>query len=852
MRKQRPFQQHLAALLIILVCVPSAWAGFAGTDVFVASVGHGEGAEGSQWRTTLWIYNPGSTPANCKIELLLRNQTNPAPAWYNVTIPPGDTVRYDDAIWTLFNIEGYGALRIISSHDVVVNSRIYNQEGLEISDTQGQFFSAIPSSMALGAGEDTDLLGVNQASDEDFRYNFGMVETAGHSVAVEVTLYDHDGSQLGGKTYNLLPLEAIQVGLSDIGAGSMPTENGRLFFHVRDDSEGKVIIFGSSIANTSQDPSTFEMRMTMAEPETGLESVEHDSTLEGDGTTEDPLGLADGAVTPDKIATGTVVRSLDGVQGSVDLVAGDNMLIDTDQEGHRITFSAAGTQVSHDDTLEGDGSDTNPLSLADGAVAPDKIALRTVVRSLNGIQDTVDLVAGENVTINPNPGNHRVTISASVTGTTDLTLPYSGSASSSDEVAFSVMNSGSGCEAIAILGTSTQSPGVQGAGSPGVRGQNTSSGVGVSGTSVDGTGVYGQSANGFGVEGIVTNGLATAVRGSNFGSSTKGFLGTKTVGVKGTGPTGVEGVGSDGSTGTLGSPGFGVLGESDTSSGVGVKGISVNGNWGELGSPSFGVRGVAGSSTCSGVKGEASNGNGGVIGSPSYGVFGSSVSQDGVGGQSEHQHGVHARSSGTGISGSAMFASSISGIAIWGETRSSDTVFGGVNKGTGRLINMWAGSGGEYNRFYVTNSGEVYADGGFHSFKSGYAEFMSVDGGEKDLMENGDVVAIDINGKLRRTVEAYQPTVIGVYTENAGMAIRPPENKADTDNRVPVALMGIVSVKATDENGPIRPGDLLVSSKTPGHAMRAGGKAPQGTIFGKALSPLAEGVGVIRVVLSLQ
>jgi hypothetical protein len=58
----------------------------------------------------------------------------------------------------------------------------------------------------------------------------------------------------------------------------------------------------------------------------------------------------------------------------------------------------------------------------------------------------------------------------------------------------------------------------------------------------------------------------------------------------------------------------------------------------------------------------------------------------------------------------------------------------------------------------------------------------------------------------------------------------------------------------TDENGPIRPGDLLTSSSTPGHAMRATPVAVDGatlyrtaTIVGKALGTHDGGAGIIEV-----
>ncbi|MDH7505982.1 MAG: S8 family serine peptidase [Candidatus Acetothermia bacterium] len=65
-----------------------------------------------------------------------------------------------------------------------------------------------------------------------------------------------------------------------------------------------------------------------------------------------------------------------------------------------------------------------------------------------------------------------------------------------------------------------------------------------------------------------------------------------------------------------------------------------------------------------------------------------------------------------------------------------------------------------------------------------------------------------------------------------------------------LALIGVVPVKASTENGPIRPGDLLVSSSTPGHVMRCGELSRcEGAIVGKALEPLEEGQGLIRMLV---
>ncbi len=71
------------------------------------------------------------------------------------------------------------------------------------------------------------------------------------------------------------------------------------------------------------------------------------------------------------------------------------------------------------------------------------------------------------------------------------------------------------------------------------------------------------------------------------------------------------------------------------------------------------------------------------------------------------------------------------------------------------------------------------------------------------------------------------------------------------DGEAPLALLGQVPCKVSTENGSINVGDLLVTSSTPGHAMRADDPKPD-TILGKALEPLAYGTGKIKVLVTLQ
>ena len=95
----------------------------ASNDLYLISAGRGPGANQSYWYTTVWIHNPGQDTAVVSVSLLLRNQSNPAPAQQTVAVDPGKTLTIGDAMHDLFGEEvAYGALRFSSTGKVVVSS----------------------------------------------------------------------------------------------------------------------------------------------------------------------------------------------------------------------------------------------------------------------------------------------------------------------------------------------------------------------------------------------------------------------------------------------------------------------------------------------------------------------------------------------------------------------------------------------------------------------------------------------------------------------------------------------------------------------------------------------------------
>ena len=114
----------------------------------------------------------------------------------------------------------------------------------------------------------------------------------------------------------------------------------------------------------------------------------------------------------------------------------------------------------------------------------------------------------------------------------------------------------------------------------------------------------------------------------------------------------------------------------------------------------------------------------------------------------------------------------------------------------------------------------------------------------------GDVLVIGPEGYLTRSTAAYRPTVVDVYSTRPSYLGS--SQHWGEEGYVALAVVGIVPVKASAENGPIQPGDLLVASSIPGHAMKAGPNPPAGAVIGKALERLEQGTGMIQMLVMLQ
>ena len=94
-----------------------------------------------------------------------------------------------------------------------------------------------------------------------------------------------------------------------------------------------------------------------------------------------------------------------------------------------------------------------------------------------------------------------------------------------------------------------------------------------------------------------------------------------------------------------------------------------------------------------------------------------------------------------------------------------------------------------------------------------------------ESVEPGIVVCIDPDqpGKLRVCSQAYDHTVAGIISGAGGLnpGILMTQSPAEANGKYPVALTGRVYVWADATDSSIKPGELLTTSGTPGHAMKA-------------------------------
>jgi hypothetical protein len=204
---------------------------------------------------------------------------------------------------------------------------------------------------------------------------------------------------------------------------------------------------------------------------------------------------------------------------------------------------------------------------------------------------------------------------------------------------------------------------------------------------------------------------------------------------------------------------------------------------------------------------------------------------------------------GSGVGGDEVINS-----GVWGDSSQGPGVSGLSSVAEGLLGEGTVGvrgvgiGGGLAGRF----EGNVEVTGDISLTNADCAEDFNVSTSE--FIEPGTVMVIDDSGKLRPCLEAYDKRVGGV---TSGAGDRRPGiilgRQESNEEKVPVALLGRVYCRVDARYSAIEVGDLLTTSATPGHAMKAeDARRAFGAVIGKALCSLATGQGLVPILVALQ
>lgn len=233
----------------------------------------------------------------------------------------------------------------------------------------------------------------------------------------------------------------------------------------------------------------------------------------------------------------------------------------------------------------------------------------------------------------------------------------------------------------------------------------------------------------------------------------------------------------------------------------------------------------------------------------------------GFGSTNPGSHRIYAIGNNSGVAGSTayFYNSNASGIAMVSEAHSTDAAAVVLQYGSGDVFRCFRvdAQGGYHWAFQVTQDGWAVSNylqllGG-----SDLSEKFDVHESEALKPEPGMAVCIDPAhpGELVVSTEAYDRRVAGIISGAGdiapGMLMGQKGSIADGDH--PVALSGRVYVMADASFAAIEPGDLLTTSDTPGHAMKVSDYSKAyGAVIGKAMTGLAEGKGLVLVLVGLQ
>jgi hypothetical protein len=226
----------------------------------IPAIGHLDGANGSKFRTDLYLFNNSDSAKFLTLQAKVWDSSDPVAA-FPLTLLPREARTIPDVLKTAFNKSGIARLRYFqqgtaSDTSVRVTSRTYT-----IDDNGGTYGFLMPPLNSFQSGAPGDTLEILGASlDKRFRTNLGLVDLApfaggSRPSRATVTIVDDGGHQLDSFDVTLPQLGGNQ--LNDLfHARNLPDSSKPVLLRVTV-LEGSVGAYAAVVDNGTNDPAYF-------------------------------------------------------------------------------------------------------------------------------------------------------------------------------------------------------------------------------------------------------------------------------------------------------------------------------------------------------------------------------------------------------------------------------------------------------------------------------------------------------------------------------------------------------------------------------------------------------------------
>jgi hypothetical protein len=220
-------------------------------------IGHLAGANGSQFRSDLYLFNPTSQSKTVVLEAKLWD--SPLVVTRQFTLLPHEARVIADALSTLWSLEGVARLRYWTTDagdGVRVTSRTYTID--ESGATYGSLIPPLNNFQIAAAGDSLEIVGATAGA--GFRTNIGLVELSSANVPtgptpVRIRIIDQERRQLDNFTISLPHAGGIQINDIFVSRGITPPAAALIVVEVL--NSGLVGAYATLTDNVTNDTTYF-------------------------------------------------------------------------------------------------------------------------------------------------------------------------------------------------------------------------------------------------------------------------------------------------------------------------------------------------------------------------------------------------------------------------------------------------------------------------------------------------------------------------------------------------------------------------------------------------------------------